>query len=362
MKNDLNQIEIVLVHLGKNIPSYLLSNIEHIASLFENTNINLIISKNNAHHAPKIDNANIVIYEPSKKIDDLFESKFIDLSFRNGFWRYSLERLFAIEQLHNVKPNKSFLYVESDILILPDFPLGAFSILEKIHWLPADSETDIASIIYFPRYKLTQEFASDLLCYLKENLNPTDMKGLRYLRANYPNRYELLPTGNSNFSQLNKKHKAFSQASENYFGGVFDAASIGMWLTGIDPRLTYGFKRYNATNMLNSEKSIIDPSAYKIILSENRKLYFVHQKRLLQIYNLHIHSKSKKLLSKEWSRELSDLIKKANNDYVRTRFYPTVLIKLLVDNFSNRTLLPFIYYSPMFRFFRKFIQNRRRKS
>jgi hypothetical protein len=362
MKKDSNQTEIVLVHLGKNLPGYLFRNIEHISELFPNITINLIVSKNNNHHAFKMKNVNIVYYQPSKNIDDLIESKIIDLSFRNGFWRYTLERLFSIEQLHSAKPTKSFLYVESDVLILPGFPLSAFSNLAKIHWLPADYESDIASLIYFPRYRLTQQFAQDLLNYLQKSIAPTDMKGLRYLRENYPERYKLLPTGNSNFPQLTKGNKVYAQSSISYFCGVFDSAAIGMWLTGVDPRLTYGFKKYFDTNMVNSEKSIIDPSAYRIMLSEDRKMYFNFQKHLLPIYNLHIHSKSKKLLSKNWYNELSILVKNADNNKVRTKFYPKVLAKLILDNFSNKTLLPFIYYSPMLkpvRIFKKKVQGKR---
>ena len=53
MKKDSNQTEIVLVHLGKNLPEYLFRNIEHISELFQNITINLIVSKNNNHHARK---------------------------------------------------------------------------------------------------------------------------------------------------------------------------------------------------------------------------------------------------------------------------------------------------------------------
>jgi len=191
-------------------------------------------------------------------------------------------------------------------------------------------------------------------------LQPTDMKGLRSLRENYPSRYGLLPIGNTNFPALTKSNKDTLKSSTNYFNGVFDAAMIGMWLTGIDPRNTYGFKKYCATSMLQTEKSIINPSIYKLILSEERKLYFVFEQKQLQIYNLHIHSKSEILLSKDWHNELNSLVKNANNNMAKTEFLPQVLAGLIVENFFKKTFTLFVYNSPPFHFLRKFVKTIRK--
>lgn len=356
MENKLYQTELVFVHLGRDIPEFVFSNIEHVAELFPNIRINFVISLYTTVKKFIPINVNIYKYRTSEKLNTLFQSKVIDLSFRKGFWRYSLERLFAIEAVHNTRPEHSLLYIESDVLLLPGFPLQEFSNLRKIHWMLGDSDTDIASLVYFPNYKLTEEFTEDLNRYLQDSYQPTDMKGLRSLRKNFPNRYSVLPNGNSNFSALIRENKNFLQSTSDIFDGVFDAAVIGMWLTGIDPRLTYGFKRYYATSVLQTEKSIIDPSAYEIVLSGEGKLYFVFEQMQLQIYNLHIHSKSEILLSKNWYNELFSLVKNANKNKARTEFHPYVLARLLFENYSNKTLTLFIYNSPPFNFLKKIVK------
>jgi hypothetical protein len=360
MKNNLNKMEFVFVHLGRDIPEYVFHNLEHVADLFPNTRINFVISVSIPASTVIPINVNIYKYKSSEKLNTLFESKSIDLSFRKGFWRYSLERLLAIEAVHNARPGHRLLYIESDVLVLPGFPLQEFSNLDRIHWMPGDSDTDIASLVYFPNHKLTKQFTEDLNRYLQDSCQPTDMKGLRSLREDYPNRYALLPNGNSNFPALIRDSKKTLQSTSDIFNGVFDAAEIGMWLTGIDPRLTYGFKQYCSTRVFQTEKSIIDPSIYKIILSAEGKLYFVFEHIQLQIYNLHIHSKSEILLSKNWYNELYSLVKNANNNATRTEFHPRVLARLLVDNYSNKTLTLFIYNSPPFNFLRKIVKTIRK--
>jgi hypothetical protein len=352
MENNLKQTEIVLVHLGQDIPKYVCNNLEHIADLFPNTRINFVISDGIPADTVIPNNVSIYEYRTSEKLNSLFESKSIDLSFRKGFWRYSLERLLAIELVHNARTEHGLLYIESDVLVLPGFPLQEFSNLERIHWMAGDSDTDIASLVYFPNHRLTKQFTEDLKRYLQESCQPTDMKGLRSLRENYSNRYAVLPNGNSHFPALIREGKNILQSTSEIFDGVFDAALIGMWLTGIDPRLTYGFKQYCATSVLQTEKSIIDPSIYEITLTDEGKLCFNFERIQLQIYNLHIHSKSEVLLSKNWYNELFSLVKNANSKKIRTEFHPRVLAKLIVENYSNKTLTLFIYNSPPFHFLR----------
>jgi hypothetical protein len=356
MEINLKQTEIVLVHLGQDIPQYVFNNLEHIADLFPNARINFVISDGIPTDTVIPNNVSIYKYRASEKLNSLFESKSIDLSFRKGFWRYSLERLFAIELVHNARTEHGLLYIESDVLLLPGFPLQEFSNLERIHWMVGDSDTDIASLVYFPNNRLTKQFTEDLKRYLQESCQPTDMKGLRSLREDYPNSYAALPIENSNFPALIRQGKNILQSSSEIFDGVFDAALIGMWLTGIDPRLTYGFKQYCATSVLQTEKSIIDPSIYDITLTDEGKLYFNFEHMQLQIYNLHIHSKSEVLLSKNWYNELFSLVKNANSKKTRTEFHPRVLAMLIVENCSNKTLKLFIYNSPPFHFIRIIIK------
>jgi len=161
-----------------------------------------------------------------------------------------------------------------------------------------------------------------------------------------------LPTFNSNFPKL--ENKTDENSSETtLFDGIFDAAVMGMWLTGIDPRNCYGFTKYFATSKLLESDFFIDPSPYQFQFIDKQGLYLVNNSLTLPVYNLHIHSKSEKLFSQNWDQELEKLVNFSIFKRPRTIFSLNIFIGLIQSNFSNRTLCEFIYNSPIFWILRK---------
>jgi len=348
MTKKIPNLEIVFVQLGPYNYKHLLLNIELVNRIFPHILINCIISKESNYIKTIPSYVNVFIYEPSSKVNELMESKSIDKKFRNGFWRYSLERLIAIESFYSKNRDRVLLHVESDILLLPQFPFNEFLKLKQIYWLPVNPESDIASLVFFPSYELTKEFRKDLLSYISKAKIPTDMKALSHLRQKFPEKYRLLPVSHSSLPKLGTLKTQTSTDSQVDFDGIFDASKIGMWLTGIDPRNSYGLSELFATEKLTLDNSFVDPSAYPIRFTENEGLYFEVGKQKIIIYNLHIHSKSKKIFSRNWNEEISYLTFLSHKNKLRNKFYPGTLILLVVENFSKGTFLEFLYNSPIF--------------
>lgn len=316
--------------------------------MFPQISISCVVS----HESPLIKKmppfVDAFIYEPDSEISDLFNAKTIDPNFRNGFWRHTLDRLFAIESFHANNKNRSYLHVESDFLLLPQFPFQKFLQIKQICWLPHNPVADSAGLVFFPNYELTKEFKNDLINYMKKSENPTDMKALSYLRHKFPNRYKTLPVCHASLPKLNivKINPPFD--CEIDFDGIFDALNIGMWLTGIDPKNSYGFLELFNSKKIAIDNSYIDPSAYRVQFSEDKGLYFANGNHKINIYNLHIHSKSLRIFSGSWDQEIKYLTKLSNKNKVRTKFYPNVLFHLILDNLLKGTFLQFLYNSPFF--------------
>jgi hypothetical protein len=206
--------------------------------------------------------------------------------------------------------------------------------------------------MYFPDVAGSQVFLDDLVEFVTNTESPTDMKALNQLRLQNPEKYGLLPTSSRDLPEL---HTSFSTESvvESIFGsGVFDAAGIGMWLTGFDPRNNYGFTKYFATEDLRNARFFVDPSAYTLEFTQDGKLFYKTGSANIQVYNLHIHSKSLSIFSVSWIKELSRLTGLSNSRHPYQEFRPRVLLGLIRSNFKEGTLLAFFFYSPLFKYLR----------
>ena len=339
-------IEIVYVQLGSAKAEHLIKNIGLAHKLFPRILINCVVYNNSDVHKSLPRYVNAIKFKPSEPVENMLQSKSIDLEFRQGFWRYSFERLLALHKAHSDRPLSSLLHVESDVLIMPSFPLSDFLRIQNVCWLPCDLSKDSASLMYFPNLKKSQEFNTDLNNLFVKSKQINDMKALYELRKQFPKKYRLLPTSNSNFTQLSNLAIDSAAKSFRHFDGVFDPAPIGMWLTGIDPRNNFGVTNYFASKKLSLLGMIQSPYAYPLYFVNNKSLIFKNGSKVLPVYKLHIHSKSSKIFSNSWKSEIRRLAKLSLKNQPYHEFSIRILIELLASNYSKKSLTQYLYNSP----------------
>jgi hypothetical protein len=278
---------IVFVHLGPSPAEHLWMNVSSIKKRFPDMEITVIYSDDT--HKPKILGCQVDSYLYKSLNDDnqLLELLNNNLTFRGGFWRYSLERLIALEAWHSENlPAESFLHIESDILILNNFPFNSFDSIDKLAWIKFNDSHDVSALLYSPNFESTKWLASRIRIEIAGDLGLTDMTVLSLIRGSSPNKVFLLPT--------------ISSATSDIFEGRFDGASIGMWLHGRDPRNHYGFVRRHMT-LPNS-----DDKAENLKYKMNRgNLWVADGKNKFPLFNLHVHSKSRKLFRSSYLYSLS---------------------------------------------------------
>jgi hypothetical protein len=301
----------------------------------------------------ELESVEIFLYVRENSDSTVFNNLDHDSEFRNGFWLYSLERLYAFRNLHLSAPNNKLLHIESDVLLLPNFPWDSFYELEKIYWTRYNGLKDVASLFYSPSLADTQKFIELLTKKLMIKPNLTDMSGLSELFNENKNLFGLLPSSNSNLSPLiNSRNKSDSRShakiSENFtqFDGIFDPAAIGMWLTGQDPRNYFGFTRIKFRNIIDSGDSFIDPSNVKYVLAARGELYLIAEGVKLTVWNLHIHSKNLELFGLDWKESLQEFVWKSEKPNGYMKFSATVLFNLLKVNWKQRTLIRFFLNLP----------------
>jgi len=337
---------LVLVHLGTSTPSYLVSNVDLLLNRFPKTRITLVYD--NEKVLSKLRNRDIdtFFYDRNKEILPPEIENATDPGFRNGYWRYTLERFFAISQFHRTMPNESIIHIESDILIMPNFPFKHFEYLSQIAWIRIDEFTSSGAILFLPSYESTDWFCSELTKVLSENGFVTDMIALRHVSDKVGNSIFELPTLRQLIENGPEKIRNFSSLQ---FGkdpnslGIFDGAELGMWLAGIDPRLNYGTTKYFIKTNFLAKYENFDEGRFRFMTDEVGNLILTVDQMQIAVWDLHIHSKEKKLFDRQGTR-LRNLIAKSheNENENFTHFDIKISLLLLLQNLRNRTLGRFL--------------------
>ena len=253
-KDDSANLEILFIHLGESPCQHLWLNLKRTAQLFPALQINLILDSK--IHLKKVPTQINTIFW-SDSTDDKYWGKNRDLIFRRGFWKHSINRLFALEFFHNIIGEKSILHIESDVILLPNFPWKDVSQLDQLFWQPYNSQRDVASLVFSPSLETTAMLRQELMESLQANPLHTDMSILKEIsmkenmsRKYFPILNRSLPSlRNQNYELHSRRFEEFE--NDDFLEGIFDSAAIGMWLLGHDPRNTYG-------KFLLHDKSLIE--------------------------------------------------------------------------------------------------------
>ncbi len=282
-------VEIVFVHLGTKIPKILSANISWISNIFPNKSITLItdldIPKNKILKKVKV-----YTLQPSSPVFRLNQTPHA-LSFRKGYWLHTIRRLLALADWHSNYPETSFLHVESDMLLMKDFPFEKIDSLKTLAWPNVSDVRDMPGLLFSPNSEASQWLADKLLEQIELYSDTTDMLALRRIAEKYPSNHTYFSTMPQRPPQangaLNHKDSAF----------IFDGLTLGMWFAGEDPRNHWG--------LVVRGKNYIDhcPITEKLELrkgNQGLEARYRDQKDWFGVSNLHIHSKNLGFFSLVW--------------------------------------------------------------
>ncbi len=264
-------MKIILVCL-QNFQDYILDNIKNLI-LFNNIDITIIT---NREFFDKFKNFNVTLIN----CDDLDDFKYninsnIDKQFRNGFWHLCSLRLFYLYSYIKKFNLENIIHIENDVHIYDNVNNIKNKFTENKVYATYDCDNRvIPGIIFIPNYKTFEPIINNY------NFNLNDMQNLALFDENIILPLPIFISGN---------HKITSYFSK--FNCIFDAAAIGQYLGGVDPRNQSGDTR----GFIN-ETCIIKYNNFKFywIINENG-LYQPHiyiNGSYIQIFNLHIHSKN----------------------------------------------------------------------
>jgi hypothetical protein len=345
-------LTLLFVHLGTKPPEYLLGNILRTQKLFPEQKIVLLTDRNELNEWSTENKIEFAHYVQDQSFNQIFTFGSFDAKFRGGYWRHTIERMVAINSYHKKFPTSKLLHIESDVIILPNFPFERIALLSEVHWLRYGPRADIAALMYFPNGEATTRFNFHLLEQFQERPG-SDMHVLFGLRESLPEYYLTFPIVKRELAlSLNREITDLSvekiENTESNHGGIFDAFGIGVWLFGFDPRNRYGFTKVHTREVIDSGDIYIDASKLEFIFNDHGELYAkTSETKLIPIYNLHVHSKNLRLLSTSWIPEMTRFIELNKNAESKiVSFQPKVLFQVILQTIRSRNLLNLLLQLP----------------
>jgi len=281
-------MHIVLTCIN-NFQEYILTNIKQLVRLGHKSIYVITNRVFFAKFSEFLENITLVAIEDLTDSYNYNENTQLDNQFRGGFWALTSARFFYLYEFMRSRTIKNVIHLENDVLIYHNVDdVLDFKIADKTKiYLPFDTFTrNIASIMYIPNHTIFKTVLD------KYDFSKNDMENFSIIQSqtgiieNFP-----IFINDPNSSP---EHQFVTKNFEQ-FNMIFDAAAMGQYLGGVDPRNIPG----DTTGFVN-ETCIIKYNQYRFIWNaiDGIKRPFIVVKTdscmdcSYPIFNLHIHSKA----------------------------------------------------------------------
>jgi hypothetical protein len=314
---------VVFIHLGDHLPRWLMPS---ILDFQKNNQRNFVVVINNhqiAMHLKKYKIPNWIVPEDKIGLPSSLNNPEL-YYFRNGFWRESTRRFWALKEFQ-FYAKTSIIHFESDVKVFNNFPYSLFSKLKQPIAYPLSAPGyGVASVFYSRNYEALDKllnFWSDEKSDKKiENIEHfvNDMTLLGLSVTKLPDLVTNLPTIHRDCQFIAEHSKSFQNTLANnfeIFGGIFDGATLGQYLFGFDARNERGIRRlfsFREYHSLRPNKMNFKFTPESQILELSCCL-----KESTQVFNLHIHSKDVRVFSNKFVPMIND---KLESKFFKFRF------------------------------------------
>ena len=274
-------MNIVLVCIN-NFQEYILDNIQQLINL-KHENIYILTNEKFFTLFNKFsDKINLISIETLPDTFNYYSKTTLDKNFRGGFWALASLRFFYIYEFMNKYDVKDVIHLENDVLIYYNCNNIIDNFDKQFIYLPFDTfKRNIASVMYIPTSEI---FKVALDNY---NFSKNDMENFCNIK-NKTGLIKVLPI----FPKTTIDNEEVQFVSENFekFNCIFDAAAMGQYLGGIDPKNC----TTNTVGFIN-ETCVIKYNEFKFVwitINDIKRPFLKIGDSEIRIFNLHIHSKN----------------------------------------------------------------------
>jgi hypothetical protein len=302
---------LLFVHIGPELPTWLRPTLDQ-ARLFNSCPIVLVADANalgRAQLPQSLDVLQVPLQElgVSEKQRAFRDISPLDREFRGGFWNHTSERFFVVESAMQALSLQNAVHLENDVLLYCSLDELVPRLSQAYQGIAATFDNDgrcVPGLLYFPSQRSVSALTDFFLAVLRQIANTpiargvNDMIVLGALRTRGRGAIDHLPIIPPDYPGVLRSavgHTAADPAcySRNFdtLGVVFDAAALGQFLGGVDPRNASG-----PTVGFVNESCVFDPRMLRprfVRDSRGRRVPMVETASGLHaVANLHVHCKN----------------------------------------------------------------------
>ncbi len=297
---------LVYIHLGSAPVPHLLGYLEDSLSYQSRPSAVVAMSARHPQFGPLMGDPRITLVDLDKLPSTAVHVRLREVpdpraNVRAGFWRAAVERFFVLQEVAAYLGLETFFHLENDNVIFfdsakmaerlaPLYPGLATTFDAETRCIPGvvfvNDAGSLAPLIDFILNGLASDLAANdmtLLAAFRQGSRPDLIDALPIIPAGYA-----LPSG-SRHAPPPEDCSLFTRHFDD-LRSVFDAAAIGQYLFGIDPR---NDKR--DTRGFINETCVFDPSAFRYFLmpGPNGRLqpFLGFHDEVWPINNFHVHAK-----------------------------------------------------------------------
>ena len=315
---------LVFVHLGPSLPEYLEDAVFQ-ASLFNSPNEICVIVNEQALEKPNNLGKFATVFvaenlEITERHSAFRKNSTLYNSFSDPFWFYTYERFLYLDDFMQQYDVKDLFHIENDVVIFVDLkellPIFQHEYRNGIAAVFDNDDRCVPGFIYVS----DKNAMADLAAFMVEHvgLGKIDMDVLGLYKKQHPTKIKNLPIIPSSYSASYPLESISGDKTQNAaaysknidkFQSVFDAAAIGQYLGGTDPR-----NGPSSPGFIN-ERCLFNPANFNYEVQSGgfgRLIpYLLFLGKKYRINNLHIHSKN---LEPFLSKKIVDFKYKFTND------------------------------------------------
>ena len=307
------QTNIIIVHLGEDLPHYIRDCLEQLriwnspeeVKIFLVTFpelIELLEPICRDFSITFVSTEALLPFQTESHKYFLANYKNYDAAFRNGYWRFVIERFYYMEELMRSYNLTSAIHLEYDVMVYIDVAALQTKFNENIKGLALSFDSDTEGC---PGFIVVNSLGSlELLNgFMAINCNSglTDMRILSVFRKIYPDQMESLPQISTATYKGKPIRKSLSgidaEGSTAYLANkfdelgeyIFDSRAIGQYLGGVDPRNTNGICIIEYLN--ESAFYTVDDYGSFVWKQDHAKRWYLETSAGHRIVNIHLHSK-----------------------------------------------------------------------